>query len=515
MEIKCELECTNGMVVAAHPFAAESGRTMLKKGGNAFDAAIATALSLGVVDAANSGIGGYGGVALIYNRQQNSVKVIDFNTSLPVKAPQKSYRRDGPNPENMVGYKSISVPGVVAGLYALSKNFGSLQWKDLFEPAITLANEGFVINPTIANTLNEPHIHIFPETRKELLNRNNMPFHIGERVRRNNYGKSLQLIADEGPHVFYEGKLGKEIVNDIQNHGGSLDLEDLKNYKVDILDPITIKFGDYEIYGAPKNTGHFTMMQTLNIIEGIKINQYHNRSSKMIDIVARAMAWAWKDRLNLPGNPPQDEINRLIDKNYADELRRHVGSGAGPIIFENQEDHGHTTHLCTADSSGNIVSLTLTHGPLWYGSGVTIPNTGIIMNNGMALFDDIDSGALPVNNLTPTIVKSEEMMLAVGTPGARRIISTVTNFLIDTLLYHTPLDEAMNNPRFHIEGGGRLFVENHLPIQVREELEQLGYELSNLENQHFYGPASSLATNSQNTWVGVIDKRFEGGIAGY
>ena len=224
-----QLKSKQGMVSAAHPLAAAAGAEMLKNGGNAVDAAVATALALGVVDPANSGLGGYGGFAVVYLAKEESVRVVDFNTTLPVKAPDLNYNLSGKFPAHWAGYKAISVPGVVAGLHGLSQNFGSLKWDSLFGPAVDLALNGFEINKTIAATLLEPHVRFYPETMKELsYGRSGQPLKAGERLVRSNYGRTLEKIAQSGPDVFYKGEIGQKIADEVQKNGGALSFPDQK-----------------------------------------------------------------------------------------------------------------------------------------------------------------------------------------------------------------------------------------------------------------------------------------------
>jgi len=510
-----KLKSKQGMVSAAHPLAAAAGAEMLKQGGNAVDSAVATALALGVVDPANSGLGGYGGLAVLYLAKEESVRVVDFNTKMPVKAPNLDYNLSGALPENWAGYKAISVPGVVAGLSGLSQNFGSLDWSSLFGPAVDLAFNGFDINKTIAATLHEAYVRLYPETIRELSYKSSgQPLKAGERLVRSNYGRTLEKIARSGPDVFYKGEIGKKIAAEIQSNGGALAIQDLENYKAEVVAPVTVSYRDYDIYGAPRS-GSFTMMQTLKILEGIAAQDYPNRSSRMIDLVARAMALAWRDRLSLPPDLPAGLCEKLLDDQYVRALREKVFAGEGPIKLDAGEDKGHTTHLSTADASGNMVALTLTHGPFWYGSGVTIPETGIIMNNGMALFPGIVPGAAALTNITPTIVlKSKKPFLTLGTPGARRIVSIVTNLLIDILDYNMPLYDALSNSRFHFEGDA-LLLEKEIHVTAQDELKASGYDLDYLEVGHFYGPASVLSVDPDSGEIsGETDPRFEGSLAG-
>ena len=503
------------MVSAAHPLAAAAGAEMLKKGGNAVDAAVATALALGVVDPANSGLGGYGGLAVVYLAGKKSVQVVDFNTKMPVKAPDLDYNLSGPQPDSWVGYKAISVPGVVAGLHCLSHNLGSLEWDGLFGPAIDLALNGFEINKTIAATLQEPHVGLYPETMRELaFDGGGQPLKPGGSLARSNYGRTLEKIAQGGPGVFYTGEIGRKIAAEVQKNGGALSGQDLEDYQAAVVEPVTASYGEYDLYGAPRS-GSFTMLQTLKILEGFDPQSYPNRSFKMIDLVARSMALAWKDRLSLPLDLPGGFSEKLLDHRYTADLRQKVLAGTGPLGLDPGQDKGHTTHLSTVDAAGNMVALTLTHGPLWYGSGVTIEGTGVIMNNGMALFSGIVPGAAALTNITPTIVlKNQRPYLTLGTPGARRIVSIVTNMLLDILDYNLPLADALSNSRFHFEGGA-LMVEKVLPGPVQDDLKAAGYQLDYLENGHFYGPASVLSIDPESGEIsGGTDPRFEGSLAG-
>ncbi|MFD1707922.1 gamma-glutamyltransferase family protein [Siminovitchia sediminis] len=490
-----------GLVSAAHPLAAKAGKTMLTDHhGNAIDAAIATAFALGVVDPGNSGIGGYGGMAVIYLAEEKKVQVVDFNTKLPLMAAAGNLE---PPAQRKTGYKAISVPGVVSGLHMMHKHFGSVDWKNLISPSIKLAKEGITINQTLEEMLREPHIKNFPHTVHEFFDQNQKPLKKGDRLTRPDLANTLEAISLHGPHIFYEGQIGQTIVDDIQNNGGYLSMEDLTSYRPALKEPINIHYKGYDIFGPPDYSGSFTMMQTLMLLKDAELPP--NRSSPMIHTVAKAMGRAWKDRRQVRGD--KKSVLHLLKENTMNPLLE-----SGPIHSKPTDQQGHTTHVSTADSKGNLVALTLTHGPLWFGSGITIPGTGIVMNNGMVLFRSKGHEAL--TNLTPTIVLHEDNpFLTIGTPGATKIITLVTTSLIDLIDFQVSIKEALSQTRFHFEGDC-LYIEDDIPAYARMELETIGYRVKPLKRSDYYGPATGIkVTKTENGYLfeSAVDPRFEGG----
>ena len=493
----CEATAKNGMVTASHPLAAQAGIDVLKKGGNAVDAAIATAFALTVVDPSMCSIAGRGEMN-IYLADKGTVHNIEYISVCGEKARPDMFEVLPGEPgswwrvkdeANAVGYASICVPTALSGLCTALDAFGTLELSDVTQTAIGLAANGFKVDARLESTIDNSFEKLirFPATAK-ILCPQGRPLMRGETLYMKDYARTLQRIAEDGPDVFYTGDIAAVIVKDLNEHGGLVTTNDLAAYHANTQEPRRTFYRDYEVIsGAPDCSGGRLVQQSLNILENFDLVKLGDTSPKYVHILTEAFKRAFADRLEYEADPKFTEIpaKGMLSKDYAKALAEQIPldkatqkvSPGNPWSYEGREGRvpqgskmprggSNTTHLCTADKAGNMVSLTITLCGS-YGSGVIIPGTGLLMNNGMYWFNplpgssnSIKPGKRHVANMAATLVlKDGDAVIATGAAGGRRILTTVTEMLIHALDFNLG-SKAVAFPRFH--------VETEEPIQIEQ-----------------------------------------------
>jgi len=502
----------NGAVSSAHELATEAGISILKLGGNAVDAAIATAFALSVVDPQNSGIGGLGGYATIYLKERKEVLVVNFGP----QAPQNSSPDMFINSSNTVGHKAVSIPTVLKGLSTISEKYGKLPLSKCIEPSRLLAEDGFRINSALYRAINEDHLD--SETKKVFQVGNVKE---GDILKLPDYSKTLKKIQEQGEEVFYQGEIAESLLALIKKGKGILTKEDLINYEVKIETPGNITYHGYDIYFPLFNSGGITMAQILKIIENIELKEL--TELEQLDAMYHVMQVAFEDRFKVleKRTVNQAEILHLINEEYCKKAAKKIKRGEYSTYFNKSEDIGHTTHLCTVDQEGNMVSLTQTNGQLWFGSGLTVPGTGIVLNCGMSQFstDPLHPNAPQpsrsnLSNMTPTLaLKNGRPFLAIGTPGSRRIITIVAAVIIQIIELNKTLKEALDAPRIHYEGSALWVEEGAWDLQLLKLMTDK-YSLENLSLEHFYGSTTAIQV-IEDSYYPEVDNRFPGSAGGY
>jgi gamma-glutamyltranspeptidase/glutathione hydrolase len=503
---------SNGAVSSANKLASEIGVSVMQKGGNAIDAAIATAFALSVVEPHNSGLGGLGALATIYLKNENRVIVLNCGPKAPEEATPDMFVASS----NIIGHKAVSIPVVLKGLSTLSANFGRLSFSECIEPSILLAEKGFSVDSALIKALKEPHLDI--ETKRV--------FQVGQLkegdiLKLPEYAQTLKLIRDSGEKVFYEGVISEAILDTIKEGGGILTKNDLVNYEAKIESPGHVKYYGLDVFFPLMYSGGPTMAQILKITEQFNISEMSQLD--FTRILYKTMQRAFADRFRVLENPKhqREDVLELIKEDYCRHLAEQIKQN---VQWDNEvkvsDDIGHTTHLCTCDSEGNIVSLTQTNGQLWFGSGVTVKGTGIVLNCGMSQYNtdpNHPNAPLPnrtnLSNMTPTIViKDGQPFLAIGTPGSRRIITIVATALIRIIALGKSMKEALNCPRIHMEKD-ILLVEDTFD---REILQILSKEVSvgYLSLGHFYGNTTGIQVLN-GLYYPEVDGRFPGFSWGY
>jgi gamma-glutamyltranspeptidase/glutathione hydrolase len=493
-----------GTVISDTELATKAGLEILKRGGNAVDAAVATAFALGVVDPASSGLGG-GGFMVIYQTQEKKAHVLDFRETAPLAARKELYMKGGqPVPAlSLTGPLAVAVPGQVAGLAEALKRFGSLPLATVMAPAIRYAIEGFPVSPHLHRAVERQlaSIRKSPELARVFLAKDEAPRE-GDKIRQPELAETLKAVAEQGPQLFYQGWIAEAIVEGLKK-GGVLTLEDLKNYKPVWREPL---LGSYRkrlvITMPPPSSGGIALVQMLNVLEGYQLSALSHNSATYLHLLAETMKHAFADRAQYLGDPDFVQIptERLISKEHAAWVRARISSARtyGPRYYglaAFKPEQGGTTHFSVLDRLGNAVACTLTINTQ-FGSKVLIARTGIIMNNEMDDFS-IDPSApnvyglvgaeanslqprkRPLSSMTPTILLQDDRpVLIAGASGGPRIISATLQAILNVVDFRLPLKKAIAAPRIHHQWmPNELVVEGKLRLSTRKLLEKRGHAL--------------------------------------
>ena len=467
------------MVATQHKEATKVGLEILKKGGNAIDAAVAVGFSLAVVLPRAGNIGG-GGFMLLHSDAQNKTTSINYREMAPGAAFEEMFLDEKGNVDNLafnMSHNSTGVPGTVAGLtYALEK-YGTMTLAEVLEPAIRQAEEGFKVTYDLSQLLKnyDSRMRACAETEKVFYPSRDGYYEPGDLLKQPDLAWSLKQIAKHGSKAFYEGEIAERIVADMKANGGIMRMEDFANYKVEESDPVWGKYREYEVASMPPpSSGGIHVIQMLNILEHYPLSYLGHNSSETIHLMAEAMKLAYADRSEHLGDPAfwDVPIKGLASKEYADDLRkginRFTATPSSKIKPGNPSDYesNETTHYTVVDNEGNVVTNTYTLN-FSYGNGIVAKGTGILLNNEMGDFsakpgtpnafgliggeaNAIKPGKRPLSSMTPTIVfKDKKPYLATGSPGGSRIITTVLQVILNVIDHDMNVGEASNAIRIH------------------------------------------------------------------
>jgi len=530
-----------GMVVSQNQMASAIGRDVLKDGGTAVDAAVATAFALAVVHPTAGNIGGGG--LMLFRPATGKAVAYDFREMAPEKASPTMFLKDGKYDSTLHhnSHLSVGVPGTVAGLYAAWKDNGKLPWKRLVEPAIALARDGFVISPALARSLGGAlrSMKPYPASVAQF-SRNGVPYEAGETLKQPDLARTLERIAASGPAGFYEGETALLVEKEMAAHGGLITRADLKAYEAKKRIPLTGSYRGYDILSFPPPTsGGTALFEMLNILEGYDLKASGFGSAATAHLVIEAMRRAYADRAQFLGDPdfnPNMPLDRLMSKAYAADLRKTIrldrASVSTPTSFTWPTESDETTHLSVVDDQRNAVSLTYTL-EAGYGSKIVVPGAGFLLNNEMG---DFNAGpglttaqgligtepnlAAPhkrmLSSMTPTIItKDGQLFMVTGSPGGRTIINTVLMTILDVIDFGMNVQEAVDAPRFHHQWlPDRVEYErNGLSPDTIALLKQRGHTLREISAQ---GIAEAIIYNAkENLLEGGSDRRAaDGGVAG-
>ncbi len=527
-----EIGTENGMVASAHPLASSAGVEILKKGGNAIDAAVATAFALAVVEPNASGLGG-GGFMVIKMVESKNAVTIDYRECAPEKASPELYYQSDESFDAFTrrGAKSIGVPGVLAGLNLALEKYGTMKLRDVLQPAIRLANEGFVVSEKFAGLILQNYDLIFnnPGTAKIYLH-DGLPLEQGALIKNPDLAGSFQKIADGGSRVFYQGKIAHAIIDQIQKADGILTLNDLKNYKAVIKTPVYGKYRDFEIYSsAPPSGGGTHLIELLNILEGYDLAKMEHNSAPYIHLLAESMKMIFADKSSNMADPAfyKVPVAQLTDKQYAAQLRKRIDQNKASNDYKSvvllDRESSSTTHLSVVDNDRNIIALTQSIN-LWFGCGITVQGTGILLNNHLGDFvsvpdkpNSIEPNKRPVSSIAPTIIlKNGKPFLTIGTPGGSRIISALAQIIVNIVDFEMPVDAAIETPRIHCFKK-MLKLEGRIPKSVASQLEQMGHKVEFHEDyDNYFGGAQGIMIDySTGIMYGGADSRRDGVAIGY
>jgi len=535
----------NGVVVSSETAATDVGVRILKEGGNAIDAACATALALAVSYPQAGNIGG-GGFALVYTADSQRVSFLDFRETAPQAATADMFLDDaGKIDDGKARYsaKSSGVPGTVAGLWEMHRRFGKKPWQELAEPARRMADTGIIVTSALADDIASHREHLTGhEASEALFFPDGGPLTTGNRWVQADLAKTLSLIGLEGKDGFYSGEVAEKIAHWAQTSGGLITAEDLAGYQPQWRTPVLCSFGQLSIYAAGlPSSGGIVMAEILKMLGPYELDRYTPNSPKYIHLFAEAARRAYADRSEYLGDPDftPNMTSGLLEASYIasrmqtfDPDKATPSSEVLPGSPRGRTESDNTTHLIVADRDGNIVSLTYTIN-LTFGSGIVVPGCGFLMNNEMDDFaaapgqpnafglvggeaNKIEGGKRMLSSMTPTIVlKNGVPYLALGSPGGSKIITAVTETLLNYHVFGMSLAEAIDAPRFHHQWlPDKLYVEKggYDPL-ILDKLRSMGYDVVEREP---YCEVMGVEFSPDGFFkTGVADARAHGTAKGY
>ena len=484
----------HGLVVAQERLAAQVGADILRQGGNAVDAAVATGFALAVTYPRAGNIGG-GGFMVIHSAGRNEDVAIDYRETAPGAITQDVFLGADGKPDTDKSRNSalgIGVPGTVAGLALALEKYGSGRFTlaQILKPAIELARDGFVVADDMADTLSDMYRRMgrWPNSAKAFSRSDGTPLQEGDRLIQSDLAATLSAIAEQGPRGFYEGPVAERLAKAVRDGGGLMTVDDLKSYQAVIRSPVRGNYRGYDIVSMPlPSSGGTVLLQTLNILEGFPMADMKQGSAPSLHVMIEAMKRAYADRARYLGDPAfvNAPVNVLITKEYAARQRAGIdlarATPAADVLSVSPREGSNTTHYSVVDSSGNAVSNTYTLN-FPYGVGLVAEGTGVLLNNELDDFTAAPGasnafglvgfeanlpgpGKRPLSSMSPTIVlKDGKPVLVTGSPGGSRIISAVLQVVVDVLDYKMDVAAAVAAPRVHhqwmpdeVRVGTRLF----------------------------------------------------------
>jgi len=520
-----------GMVVAAHPLAAQAGLEMLKKGGNAVDAAVATSFALNVCEPFASGMGG-GGFMVIFLASEKRAAVVNFREKAPSLAFPEMFKEEE---QRKTSGLVVAVPGALAGWnYALQK-YGTKSLAEVMERAIDIAEKGFTISQTFSQINKDEYEKLMLNAGESTCYLNHgFPYEPGEIFKNPELAATFKTIASKGIEEFYRGEIAQKIVKAVKEKGGMMSLEDLSLYQPVEQAPLEGSYKGYKIFTlSPPGSGGLQLIQFLNIIENWPVKKWGHNSPRYIHHFCEALRFIFADREHYLGDPDfiSIPVGNLISKRYATEIISRIKPDS---ILDDypygrfKESEENTTHLCVIDQEGNIVSQTQSIND-FFGSGIIPEGTGILLNNHMDDFSSDPSSAnapgpnrRPISSMGPLILfKKEKPFLVLGSPGGTRIFSSLAQIIINVVEFGMSLDEAIEAPRFFSfseQGKAKqISLESRFRAKTIEALERIGHEITLKEayDKYFGGAQGIMVLRAKKLILGGADSRRDGYGAGY
>jgi gamma-glutamyltranspeptidase/glutathione hydrolase len=516
----------HGIVAAAHPLAAAAGARILSEGGNAFDAAVAVAAALGVVEPLMSGLAG-SGIATVFPAAEGQVRCVQFRGFVPQHFPVARYTR---REEMYRGAMATTAPGNLAGWCALLERYGSKSLAEVLAPAIALARDGAPligfatagINNTAKDLAKYP---FFDEWRRVYLDGGDTVAE-GQLLRQPDLAATFEAIAAQGPGLLYGGELGARLTAHLAELGGCLAMEDILAARGRWVEPVSVAYRDLVVHAPPPTCSAWQFLLGLRILDGFDIAALPRDGVEHLDLVWRAVRLAASTRVHT-GNPTAERLDELLADPSVAALRARVTDGV-PITGPTEQwiappveavAGQHTTSLSVADAAGNVVSLTQSLGAL-FGCGVVVPGTGICLNNGL-YWGELDrrspnalipGGAL-TTSVSPTIATRDgRAVLAIGTPGSYGITQTQTQAMVQYVDYGLPIQAAIEAPRARLWDGARVQAESRIAPEVLAELTRRGHAVeSPVPWTMAVGGMQGIAINPETgALTGGADPRREG-----
>ena len=533
---------SKGVIATAHPLATQAGLAAMERGGNAVDAAVAAALTLGVVDGSNSGIGG--GCFLLVRTAAGEIIAIDGRETAPAAATRDMFLRDGKADTRLsqVGSLASGTPGALAAYeLALSKH-GKLPLKEHLIAAAKIAEEGFPINELMVRRLRSEAEDLarFKASAAIFRKPEGAAWAKGDILKQPDLAETYRQIAEHGTGWFYGGAFAEATAKWMSENGGLLAVEDFRNYRAIVREPVRGTYRGHEVASfPPPSSGGIHVVQILNMLEPYDLRSFGAGSANLIHVSTEAMKLAFADRAHWLGDPdfvpvpkqliaPEyaQSLGKAIDLEHSTKVTTHgIPENSATDIFQK-----HTTHLSSADAEGNWVACTATINTA-FGSKVVVPGTGVLLNNEMDDFsaqpgvpnafglvggeaNAVAPGKRPLSSMSPTIVlKDGQPMLSVGAAGGPTIITQTLLTIVNTIDFEQDLATAMAAPRWHHQWlPDELKIERKVPEEVRAALREKGHTL---DETGWFGATQAVQRLPDGTFVGLADPRGEGAASAY
>ena len=523
-----------GVVSTSKVEASKIGAEILRKGGNAIDAAVAAGFALGVVEPNSSGLGG-GGFMLIRIAKTGETVFIDFRERAPQKSSPEMWTvgKDGKvvGNQKLEGGKAAAVPGEVAGLLYALENYGTMTREQVIRPAANLAKNGFYVTPTLSNDMKSQFdkLEKYPESAKVFLNQEGLPYEVDDLFTNPDMAKTLDIIIKNGKDGFYKGEVAEAIVKTLNKYDGLYTMEDLANYKPLIRQPVKGTYRGYEIISSPSpSSGGAIVIEILNILENFDIGSLKVNSPEYLHLFSEAYKLAYADRAKYMGDSDYTPVpmKGFVSKKYAKEIAKeidlkvsHESKAHDPWLYESED----TTHYSIADKEGNMVAITKTVNGL-FGNGVVVDGYGFVMNNEM---DDFVLGAghpnsvapnkTPLSSMSPTIVlKDGKPFMVLGSPGATKIISTVSQVISRVIDHKMGMQEAIDTPRLWDNTSNKINVETRISDETIKQLETMGHKTNKTSDwDRGMGSVHGVLYKSNGILEGGADPRRDGKALGF
>ncbi|MBC8574937.1 gamma-glutamyltransferase [Yanshouia hominis] len=524
-----------GMVSAADPVAAQIGLDILKQGGNAADAAVATAFALGLVEPAASGIGG-SGFMIYYDAAAKKSTVLNYYYECPRGLGLSDFFDVAKDKAEGKGGKQAVVPGMVAGMLKVNELFGSMSMGELTAPTIKMAEEGAEVSAFMEETYldyYEKLLH-YPETAR-IFTDDGFPYMEGDLFTNPEYADTLRIIAEQGFDGFYKGAVAEDIVRTIRDAGGCLSMQDLADYSVQIQEPYTSTYRGYTVATCPPSSGGAIVLEALNIAEHFPISTYEHNGLKYVhtwgEIFHVALA-DYRRSIDDPEYTDQARAKGLITKTYGNMRAKLVKPDStwelGPVgdayLYAPKDDpESHTTHLSVIDKAGNMVSMTNTHGD-FFGTQATVYNRGFLIENTQAFtyngHDYVpEAGKKGKSPMCPTLIFDPQgrPFAAIGTPGSNRIMATNALVISNMIDYGMDIQTALDQPRLFQARNGNLQLEGGISSDLTKDLEKLGHKVVwHPEYDSYFGGAHCVSYDAKTGQLhGAADPRRSGQALGY
>ena len=529
----------NAMVATENKYATQAGLQVLKEGGNAIDAAVTIGFTLAVTYPRAGNLGG-GGFMVVYLAETDEVIAIDYREKAPLKASRDMFLDSSGNVDKEKSRNSIlsaGVPGTVAGLSLALEKYGTISLQRALKPAIELAERGFPVDQELSYSLAQAKTQMekSPSSRKTFYKKDGENYAPGDLLVQKDLAWSLAQISKNGTEAFYKGEIAKKVSTFMKDHGGLISMEDLAKYRAVLRDPVQGQYRGYEIYSMPPpSSGGVHLIQMLNILEHFPLPSMGHNTAKTINILAETMKYAYADRSEYLGDPDFSRlpVSELISKEYAKSISGQIEIGKAKPSSKIKpgnltiQEGDNTTHFSVIDKDGNAVSNTYTLN-FSYGSKITVPGTGILLNNEMDDFsaktgvpnayglvggklNSIEPEKRMLSSMSPTIVlKDGEPFLITGSPGGSRIITTALQIVLNVIDFELNIAEATNAPRVHHQWlPDVLSVEQGLNEDTINLLEEMGYKVN---VGRTIGVAESIVKSGDYLY-GASDPRRPGGL---